>query len=177
MTQNLTNFKRPNLSPTEKKDLEALCLFFKDRLQYIKLISDFEVKRFELGLGSEILLLPYFYDECGNYYSGMKRGRKYTVDELGLFQEPIYPRISLQEFWDADLPLAVHCRTHEQAQKFCLASKEVYYNERGKKVEEVISWWDLDGPETCYSNNISFSRREFYKGERYIVYEFEDIII
>ena len=107
----------------------------------------------------------------------MKRGRKYTVDELGLFQEPIYPRISLQEFWDADLPLAVHCRTHEQAQKFCLASKEVYYNERGKKVEEVISWWDLDGPETCYSNNISFSRREFYKGERYIVYEFEDIII
>lgn len=177
MTQNLTNFKRPILSPTEKKDLEALCLFFKDRLQYIKLISDFEVKRFELGLGSEILMLPLVYDENDDYYSGMQRNYKYTVDELGLFQESIYPKISLKEFWNSELPLAVHCRTHKQAQKFCLASKEIYYHDLRKSAKEIANWWNLYGHETCYGNFRNLGTKEYYKNKRYIVYEFEDIII
>lgn len=83
--------KQPILDDVEKRYLEGVLRPFKDRVICIRKgqVNDLEYinifLKFFTGTGDDGLPFPYF--EPNSMYKGMELGKKYTLEELGLFQD------------------------------------------------------------------------------------------
>lgn len=83
--------EHPTLDDVEKRYLEGALRLFKDRVIYIQKGQVFDseyicivLKCFD-GTFEESSPLPYF--EVNSMYKGMELNKKYTLEELGLFQD------------------------------------------------------------------------------------------
>lgn len=86
-------YKEPILDEEEKKYLSAVIKPFRDKVKYIKKVNmyfscneNYEYILSELGGKDKGVIntftLPYF--PKGSMYKGMKAGKRYTLEELGL---------------------------------------------------------------------------------------------
>ena len=86
-------YKEPILTDKEKEYLSAVIKPFKDKVKYIKKVDmylscneNYEYILSELGEKGKGVVntftLPYF--PKGSMYKGMKAGKRYTLEELGL---------------------------------------------------------------------------------------------
>lgn len=76
------------LDEEEKRYLEEVIRPFRDRVVYIS--REIEVYRkkdvfIHIELNSDFIELPYF--KANTMYKGMELGKRYTLEELGLFEE------------------------------------------------------------------------------------------
>lgn len=84
--------------------------------------------------------------------------------------------ITLQQFFESDTALAIHCDTRGKAKKLCEA-----FDKLGKKWSDGKSYlkynyWNKLQKETCYTNCLTYSDKQWYLDIGFKVYEFEDII-
>lgn len=84
-------------------------------------------------------------------------------------------RISLDEFWDSEEKLAIHCDTEEKANKLLRE-----FNKTGKKWSSgddytKFNCWKSHKKDTCYCNGRGYSSIDYYKINGYKIYEFEDV--
>ena len=80
--------KKEILDETEKEYLEAVLKPFKNEIQYIIKLESWENGYYifiKVGI-DDSLALPYFSKKA-NMYINMKPNKKYTLKELGLFEE------------------------------------------------------------------------------------------
>lgn len=88
--------EQPILDEVEKRYLEGVLRPFKGRVKYIKKCHTFtltqELERIHIALSSatdcacyEYIPMPFF--DKGTMYKGMEVDKKYTLEELGLFQD------------------------------------------------------------------------------------------
>ena len=89
--------EQPILDEVEKRYLEGMLMPFKDRVDYIRKYSQYiDNKRYKEYLNimissttsysyREVIDMPYF--EKGTMYKGMELDKKYSLEELGLFQD------------------------------------------------------------------------------------------
>lgn len=75
--------ERPILDDVEKRYLEGVLRPFKDRVMSIKKSQDVCGQRIFIELKEDCFGLPYF--EKNTMYKGMELNRRYTPQELGLF--------------------------------------------------------------------------------------------
>ncbi len=75
------------LDEEEKRYLEGVIKPFRDKVKYIKKIGNsLELEEFiTIQLKNEIIDLPYFKPNI--MYKGMEQEKRYTLEELGLFEE------------------------------------------------------------------------------------------
>lgn len=86
-------------------------------------------------------------------------------------------KITLEEFFESDNNLAIHCDTEEKAVKLLTA-----FNKMGKRWRNNQSYleennWRRFKEKTCYENDGTYCDKGFYLGTIYDVYEFEDVIL
>lgn len=72
------------LDEEEKKYLEGVIRPFRDKVEYIKKLSGCG-EFITIQLEREDIDLPYF--KPNTMYKGMEQGKRYTLEELGLFEE------------------------------------------------------------------------------------------
>lgn len=84
--------------------------------------------------------------------------------------------ITLDEFLNTNLKLAIRCRTEEEATKLIKAvskhDKKWFYN--GLE-ETIIDRWKYYGKDTCYSNDGRLGSISVFTDGDYAIYQFEDI--
>lgn len=120
---------------------------------------------------TEGLILPRFQENT--MYKGMELDRKYTLADLGLFQENT--KITLTEFWNSKKKLAIHCDTKEKAKQLLKA-----FDKMGKTWSAGASYleyiyWNSYKQNTCYNNNNGYCSIDWCKEEDYKIYEFDDV--
>lgn len=162
------------LNEKEKEYLSAVIKPFKDR--EIKICKYESVnKSFEYIViifnNSEGFWLPNF--KKNTMYKGMELEKKYTLEELGLFQKNT--KITLSEFWNSKEKLAIHCNTEEKANKLLKAFDKLGKRWGVKDSYLERNFWEYFREDTCYDNTNKYSFIKFYKKDSYKVYEFEDI--
>lgn len=88
-------------------------------------------------------------------------------------------KLTLKEFWNSNEKLAIHCKTKEQAKKFCKASRKLGYKWCDKRSYVMHNNWKTYKEETCYCNNFKYSDLSYLKSNanmwKCTVLEFEDI--
>jgi len=121
---------------------------------------------------NEFFWLPTFTN--ANIYKGMKAGETYTLEQLGIVIEEKH-KMTIDEFFNSKVNLAIHCNTEEKANKLCEAfSGKKYRWFDGKKYNEEnrYEWY---GKKTCYINNNCLSAFNRVKKVGWTILEFEDI--
>lgn len=73
------------LDEEEKRYLEGVIRPFRDRVMYVTLGRSRDREYILLGLKEEMADLPSF--KADTMYKGMEQGKRYTLEELGLFEE------------------------------------------------------------------------------------------
>ena len=86
-------------------------------------------------------------------------------------------KITLEEFFESDNNLAIHCDTEEKAQKLCEA-----FDRLGKAWVTGTSYlennyWLKYGKDACYTNSKMACNKEYLLNEHFGIYEFEDVIL
>lgn len=86
-------------------------------------------------------------------------------------------KITLEEFWNSEETLVIHCDTEEKANKLLRA-----FNKMGEKWRAGDSYlennyWSLNNKNTCYDNINGYCSINWYKSKKYKIYEFDDVII
>nr|DAG18747.1 MAG TPA: hypothetical protein [Caudoviricetes sp.] len=84
-------------------------------------------------------------------------------------------KITLKDFFESDEKLVIHCDTEEKANTLLEA-----FDKLGKKWCTDKSYlgyncWQYYGEETCYTNNGTYSNKQWYFDNCYKVYDFEEI--
>lgn len=84
-------------------------------------------------------------------------------------------KITLKEFWGKEEPLAIHCKTKEEANKLLNA-----FDKLGKRWSAGNSYindtyWEYYGEEACYLNDGTCAKKSRCESINYKIYEFEDI--
>lgn len=84
-------------------------------------------------------------------------------------------KITLEDFFDSEEPLAIHCDTKGKAKKLCKA-----FDKMGKRWRNNQSYleennWRGFKEKTCYVNDGTYCDKEFALGTIYDVYEFEEV--
>lgn len=74
--------KREILDEIEKEYLRAVIKPFRDRVKYIEKNESFKNEYIGIYFEKDIMLFPCF--KKGTMYEGMKKYKKYTLEELGL---------------------------------------------------------------------------------------------
>ena len=74
--------KKKILDKVEREYLKAIVKPFRNKIRWIKLIETQRGCYIQIVLRGECINFPYF--ETGTMYKGMKTGRSYTLEELGL---------------------------------------------------------------------------------------------
>lgn len=84
--------------------------------------------------------------------------------------------ITLDEFLNTNLKLAIRCRTEKEAAKLIKAvnksDKKWFY---GSSEENMIDSWKYYGKDTCYSNDGRLGSISVFTDADYAIYQFEDI--
>lgn len=85
-------------------------------------------------------------------------------------------KITLEQFFGSEVPLAIHCDTKEEAKTLLKA-----FDDYGKKWWNDDSYmeinnWEVYNNETCYTNKGCYADVDCYEGWIKI-YEFEDVIL
>lgn len=76
-------YKEEILDEVEKRYLKAVIRPFRDRVNYIcKTDNSNEKEYIHIDLEHDVVLLPYF--KSNTMYKGMKKNKRYTLEELGL---------------------------------------------------------------------------------------------
>lgn len=87
--------------------------------------------------------------------------------------EKLKDKITLQEFWDSNKRLAIHCKTEQQRDKLMQA-----FDKMGKvweNGERYVEWQTEDDVDfVVYYNNHTFGSKNFCYAK---IYEFEDVIL
>ena len=78
------------LDEEEKRYLEGVIRPFRDKVKYIIKNSNYTRAYIEIRLESEYIYLPYFKENT--MYKGMEIDKRYTLKELGLFDEEQYDK-------------------------------------------------------------------------------------
>lgn len=73
------------LDEEEKRYLEGVIRPFRDKVDHVAKYEIQDKEYIYIDLGNDILQLPYFKENT--MYKGMKLDKKYTLKELGLFEE------------------------------------------------------------------------------------------
>lgn len=86
-------------------------------------------------------------------------------------------KITLEEFFESDELLAIHCKTEEEANTLLRA-----FDELGKKWSGGTSYlegncWQHYKEGTCYTNYGMYANKEYYLDKYYQIYEFENVKI
>lgn len=120
---------------------------------------------------TEGLILPHFKENT--MYKGMELDRKYTLEELGLFQKN--SKITLSDFFNSKEIVVIHCNTEEKAKQLLEA-----FNRLGKEWNNGESYlevtnWSMAEKETCYDNKGLYSSYKIYKENDFDIYEFENV--
>lgn len=86
--------------------------------------------------------------------------------------QPQKYKITLKEFWESDIDLAIHCNTEEEAKKLLKA-----FDKLGKKWQDGDSYLDDNHykQDVCYDNICDYGYYDSYKKCNYTVYEFGDV--
>lgn len=84
-------------------------------------------------------------------------------------------KITLKQFFESDIPSAIHCNTEEKLNKLCEAFDKI-----GKRWKDDTSYmgdtkWDKFKEKTCYSNLGRIKSKKLFSFYDIPVYEFEDI--
>ena len=77
--------EKPVLNDKEKRYLEGVIEPFKNKVEYISKIADFNNEWLYVAIHDDHARLPCF--EKGKMYIGMELNEKYTLKELGLFND------------------------------------------------------------------------------------------
>lgn len=84
--------------------------------------------------------------------------------------------ITLEEFLNSNVKLAIRCKTKEEATKLIKAvnksDKKWFY---GSSEENMIDSWKYYGKDTCYSNDGRLGSISVFTDADYAIYQFEDI--
>lgn len=84
--------------------------------------------------------------------------------------------ITLEEFLNSNMKLAIRCKTKEKATKLIKAvnksDKKWFY---GSSEENMIDSWKYYGKDTCYSNDGRLGSISVFTDADYAIYQFEDI--
>lgn len=120
---------------------------------------------------TEGLILPRFKENT--MYKGMELEKKYTLEELGLFQKN--SKITLSDFFNSKEIVVIHCNTEEKAKQLLEA-----FNRLGKEWNNGDSYlevtnWSMAEKETCYDNKGLYSSYKIYKENDFDIYEFENV--
>ncbi len=159
----------PLLTKEEKEYLEGFIRPFKDEIEYIKkyYIDEENEEYIYISIKNDFpTQLPCF--KPNKYYKGLERNKKYTLEDLGLFQENKY-KITLTEFWNSKNKLAIHCDTEEKANKFIKESNKT------NKWGDFGNYYKDYKEKTCYCNESNYDELEYYIVNNYTIYEFEDV--
>lgn len=162
------------LNEKEKEYLSAVIKPFRNREIKIckyKVVNNLFEYIVIIFNNSEGFWLPNF--KKNTMYKGMELDKKYTLEELGLFQKNT--KITLSEFWNSKEKLAIHCNTEEKANKLLKA-----FDKLGKRWVAKDSYlerncWQSFREDTCYDNTNRYSFIKFYKENSYKVYEFDEV--
>lgn len=156
------------LTKKEKEYLEGVIRPFKEVVDYIvKISNDFNKKEY-IAIkicSNEYITLPYF--NFNEYYKNLEEEKEYTLKDLGLFQSKY--KITLTEFWNSEDKLAIHCDTEEKANKFIKESNKT------NKWGDCGNCYNNYKEKTCYSNDSQYCELEFYEGDNYTIYEFDEV--
>lgn len=158
------------LTLKEKEYLEGVIRPFKDKVEHIMkyYIDDDEPTEYiYIDIKKDFpMCLPCF--EPNKYYKGLERTKRYTLKELGLFEEKKY-KITLTEFWNSKERLAIHCDTEEKANKFIKESNKT------NKWGDFGNYYEDYKEKTCYSNDSDYYDLNSYKEDNYTIYEFDEV--
>ena len=84
--------------------------------------------------------------------------------------------ITIEDFLNSNVKLAIQCRTEEEAIKLIKAvnkfNKERFYN---SIKDTMIAAWKCYGKDTCYSNDGGCGPISAFTDANYAIYQFEDI--
>lgn len=86
--------------------------------------------------------------------------------------QPQTQKITLKEFWESDIDLAIHCNTEEEAKKLLKA-----FDKLGKKWQDGDSYLDDNHykQDVCYDNICDYGYYDSYKKCNYTIYEFDEV--
>lgn len=163
------------LTNKEREYLENVLKPFKDKVKSVEKMCIAAVDESEracicitMSDGKNILTfsLPYFV--ASKYYNGLRSNKKYTLEDLRLFQERKY-KITLSEFWNSKEMLAIHCDTEEKANKFIKESNKT------NKWGDFGNYYEDYKEKTCYSNDSDYYDLNSYKEDNYTIYEFDEV--
>lgn len=82
---NLKEENKPILDNAEKRYLENVIRPFKDKVTSIAKLNYWDDEYINIDMHNEAIVLPNF--KKNTMYKDMKKGEKYTLKELGLFEE------------------------------------------------------------------------------------------
>ena len=162
------------LDEVEKEYLSAVIKPFRNRIinigKFETMYGSFEYISIEFK-GAEVILLPRF--KANTMYKGMERNKRYTLDELGLFQSKY--KITLTEFWSSKEKSAIHCDTEEKANKLLKAFDKMGKKWNARESYLGINRWGGYKENTCYSNTHGYCYINWFKKNGYKIYEFKDV--
>lgn len=84
-------------------------------------------------------------------------------------------RISLDEFWDSEDKLAIHCDTEEKAIKLLKEFDKLGKRWIGGNSYINANYWKCYREKTCYSNDGAYGKKNECELMNYKIYEFEDV--
>lgn len=83
--------------------------------------------------------------------------------------------ITLKEFWDGHILMAIHCKTHEDAAKLMIAFDSMGKHWKSGRSYVDYSCWASYGDRMCYNNAGEYCSREFYEDMGIEVFDFKDV--
>lgn len=144
--------------------------------QYIKCIKDVFMKRTHEVIAYEgdefVYNNGYINSRCGEYHNISKPGHEF-FDKYFILM--INEDEFAEEFLDKTNRVAVHCRTEEEANKFCqwMHKQCLKWHDGGSYITENEFLTCKD--QTCYTNRGFYADSCFYKREGYKIIEFSAI--
>lgn len=84
-------------------------------------------------------------------------------------------KITLKEFWESKIHSAIHCKTQEEANEFARKSHKLGKTWGDGDSYLIFNHWVVHKEETYYDNQGTGAYKDYYLGNQYNVYEFEDV--
>lgn len=85
--------------------------------------------------------------------------------------------ITLEDFFESDELLAIHCKTEEEANTLLRAFDELGKKWSGGDSYLEVNCWQQYKEGTCYTNYGMYANKEYHLDDYYKIYEFENVKI